>query len=57
MRKAGAKDYKSYLKKILKMCNNKLVSLEVFADEYKEMKIQVIKLMLGKKCLCKSACS
>ena len=49
MRKAGAKDYKSYSKKILKMCNNKLVSFEVFADEYKEMKIQVIKLMLGKK--------
>ena len=35
MRKAGAKDYKSYSKKILKICNNKPVSLEVFADEYK----------------------
>ena len=33
MRKAGAKDYKSYSKKILKICNNKPVSLEVFADE------------------------
>ena len=31
MRKAGAKDYKSYSKKILKICNNKPVSLEVFA--------------------------
>ena len=38
MRKAGAKDYKSYSKKILKICNNKPVSLEVFADEYIEMK-------------------
>jgi len=44
MRKAGAKDYKSYSKKILKICNNKPVSLEVFADEYKEMKIQAIKI-------------
>ena len=44
MRKAGAKDYKSYSKKILKICSNKPVSLEVFADEYKEMKIQAIKI-------------
>src|SRR5210317_1591600 len=42
MRKAGAKDYKSYSKKILEICNNKPVSLEVFADEYKEMKIQAL---------------
>ena len=35
MRKAGAKDYKSYSKKILKICNNKFVSLEVFADDHK----------------------
>jgi len=40
MRKAGAKDYKSYSKKILKICSNKPVSLEVFADEYEEIKIQ-----------------
>ena len=33
MRKAGAKDYKSYSKKILKICNNKPVSLEVFELE------------------------
>ena len=32
MRKAGAKDYKLYSKKILKICKNKPVSLEVFAD-------------------------
>ena len=36
MRKAGAKNYKSYSKKILKICNKKPVSLEVFADEYKD---------------------
>ena len=40
MRKAGAKDYESYSKNILKICNNKPVSLEVFADEYQEMKKQ-----------------
>jgi len=33
MRKAGAKDYKSYSKKILKICSNKPVSLEVFELE------------------------
>ena len=44
MRKAGAKDYKSYSKKILKLCNRKSVSLEVFADEYKEMKKQAIQI-------------
>ena len=44
MRKAGAKDYKSYSKEILKICNNKPVSFEVFADEYKEMKIQAMKI-------------
>ena len=33
MRKAGAKDYKSYSKKILNICKDKPVSLEVFADQ------------------------
>jgi transaldolase len=37
MRKAGAKDYKSYSKQILKICKNKPVSLEVFADDLKSM--------------------
>ena len=44
MRKAGAKDYKLYSKKILKICKNKPVSLEVFADDYEEMKIQAVKI-------------
>ena len=44
MRKAGAKDYKSYSKKILNICNNKPVSLEVFADEYAQMKKQAIEI-------------
>jgi len=44
MRKAGAKDYKSYSKKILKICKNKPVSLEVFADNYAEMKKQALKI-------------
>ena len=33
MRKAGAKDYKSYSKQILKYCKNKPISFEVFADD------------------------
>ena len=44
MRKAGAKDYKSYSKKILKICNNKFVSLEVFADDYFNMKKQALQI-------------
>ena len=44
MRKAGAKDYKSYSKKILNICNNKPVSLEVFADEYVAMKEQALQI-------------
>ena len=42
MRKAGAKDYKSYSNKILKICNKKPVSLEVFGDEYHEIKRQAL---------------
>jgi transaldolase len=37
MRKAGAKDYKSYSKQILKVCPKKPVSFEVFADDQKSM--------------------
>ena len=37
MRKAGAKDYKSYSKQILQICGNKPISLEVFADDEKSM--------------------
>ena len=44
MRKAGAKDYKSYSKKILKICKNKPISFEVFADDPKSMIIQGIKI-------------
>ena len=40
MRKAGAKDYKFYSKKILNICKKKPVSLEVFADDYFGMKKQ-----------------
>ena len=44
MRKAGAKDYKSYSQRILKICPNKPVSLEVFADNYKDIKEQALKI-------------
>ena len=44
MRKAGARDYKKYSKKILKVCPNKPVSLEVFADDYLNMKKQALKI-------------
>ena len=44
MRKAGAKSYKDYSKKILKISNKKPVSLEVFSDDYLSMKNQALKI-------------
>ena len=44
MRKAGAKDYKSYSKQILKVCNRKPISFEVFADNLKLMIEQGVKI-------------
>ena len=44
MKKAGAKNYKEYSKKILKICQYKPVSLEVFADDYNNIKEQALKI-------------
>ena len=44
MRKAGARDYKLYSKKILEICSKKPVSIEVFAEDYKNMKEQALKI-------------
>ena len=44
MKKAGARNYESYSKKILKVCSNKPVSLEVFADDYVNIKKQALKI-------------
>ena len=43
MRKAGAKNYKNYSKKILKV-TKKPISFEVFADDYFSMKKQAIEI-------------
>ncbi len=37
MRLAGAKNYKDYSRKILRVCKKKPISFEVFADNPKEM--------------------
>ena len=42
MRKAGAKDYKEYSKKILNVCKNKPVSIEVFSDDIKKIEEQAL---------------
>ena len=56
MRKAGAKDYKSYSKQILKVCKNKPISFEVFADDQKSMIEQRKRnKYLGKKCIRQSS--
>ena len=44
MRLAGAKDYKSYSLKILKICKKKPVSFEVFADNFKDMLTQAYEI-------------
>jgi transaldolase len=44
MRLSGAKDYKKYSLKILKICKNKPISFEVFADDKKEMLKQAYKI-------------
>ena len=44
MRKAGARNYQSYSKQILKACQSKPISLEVFADDFNSMIEQGIKI-------------
>jgi len=44
MRLAGAKNYKEYSLKILKVCKKKPISFEVFADDPKEMLKQAYKI-------------
>ena len=44
MRKAGAKDYKSYSKKILRICKKKPISFEVFGDNDDSMIEQGLKI-------------
>ena len=44
MRKAGAKNYELYSKQILKICKDKPISFEVFADDEKSMIEQGIKI-------------
>ena len=44
MRLYGAKNYKNYSKKILKICKKKPISFEVFADELNEMEKQAYEI-------------
>jgi transaldolase len=44
MRKAGARDYEAYSRKILKFCNVKPISFEVFGDDYNSMLDQGLKI-------------
>ncbi len=44
MRLAGAKNYKDYSLKILKICKKKPISFEVFADSSDEMLVQAYKI-------------
>ena len=49
MRLAGAKNYKNYSLKILKICKKKPISFEVFADNLKICLNKLMKLIHGVK--------
>ena len=49
MRLAGAQNYKNYSLKILKICKKKPISLEVFADNEKDMLKQAYEINSGGK--------
>ena len=49
MRKAGAKDYKSYCKRIIRICGKKPISFEVFADNQQSMITQGKKISTWNK--------
>tara|TARA_B110000037_G_scaffold218623_1_gene281991 strand:- start:1019 stop:1714 length:696 start_codon:yes stop_codon:yes gene_type:complete len=44
MRKAGAKNYKSYAMELIKLSKNKPISFEVFGDDYQSMKDQALEI-------------
>ena len=44
MKLSGAKNYKNYSKKILKICKKKSISFEVIADDFKQMEKQAYKI-------------
>ncbi len=44
IRKAGGKEYEAFAHKILEMAPHKAISFEVFADDFKEMKRQALKI-------------
>src|SRR3972149_5420683 len=44
MKKAGIKDYEAFAKDILQTVTTKPISLEVFSDEFPEMRRQALKL-------------
>ena len=44
MKKAGVKDYEAFARDILKTVTDKPISLEVFSDEFSEMKRQALKI-------------
>src|SRR5882757_5888895 len=44
MKKAGIKDYEAFAKDILQTVTTKPISLEVFSDDFREMKRQALKI-------------
>ena len=44
MRKAGAKNYETYSKQLIKVCGKKPISLEVFSDDHLSMINQGVKI-------------
>ena len=56
MRKAGVSSYESFSRELLHKISDKPVSLEVFADDEKEIFKQAKNKFVGRKCFCKNTC-
>ena len=54
MKLSGAKNYKKYSLKILKVCKKKPISLEVFGDNFDEMLRQALIINSWGKNICKN---
>ena len=47
MRKAGITDYRAFARDILRAIPDKLISFEVFSDDFEEMQAKLVKLPNG----------
>ena len=55
MKKAGISDYEAFAKDVLQTVKSKPISFEVFADDFKEMRRQALRMRgLAGECVCEN---